>query len=76
VEVEVKLRDGRTDRVRVDKAPGSPTRDLTWDELRTKFMDCARHSQRITHDAAGRAFEAIRNIENAEDFGSIVRLLR
>ena len=75
VEVEVKLRDGRTDRVRVDKAPGSPTRDLTWDELRTKFMDCARHSRRITQDAAGRAFEAIRNIENADDIGSIVRLL-
>jgi 2-methylcitrate dehydratase PrpD len=76
VEIEVRLRDGRTDRVRVDKAPGSPTRDLTWDELRTKFMDCARQSRRITQDAAGRAFEAIRNIENADDIGSIVRLLR
>jgi 2-methylcitrate dehydratase PrpD len=76
VEVEVKLRDGRSDRVRVDKAPGAPTRDLTWDELRTKFMDCARQSQRITQDAAGRAFEAIRNLEQADDIGNIVRLLR
>jgi len=75
VEVEVRLRDGRTERVRVDKAPGSPGRDMSWDELRTKFMDCARQSRRITQDAAGRAFEAIRNIENADDIGSIVRLL-
>jgi len=44
--------------------------------LRSKFMDCARQSQRITQDAAGQAFEAIRNIENADDIGSIVRLLR
>jgi 2-methylcitrate dehydratase PrpD len=75
VEVEVKLRDGRTDSVRVDKAPGSPSRDLSWDELRTKFMDCARQSRRISQDAAGRAFEAIRKLETADDIGKIVSLL-
>jgi len=76
VEVEVKLRDGRSDSIRVDKAPGSPGRDMSWDDLRAKFMDCARQSRRITPDAAGRAFEAIRKLEQADDIGRIVGLLR
>ena len=75
VEVEVKLRDGRTDRIRVDTAPGSPTRDLTWDELRTKFMDCARQSQRIQEKSAGRAFEMIRKLDQLDDIGKVVGLL-
>jgi len=75
VEVEVKLRDGRTDRVRVDKAPGSPGRDMTWDELREKFKDCARQSGRIGEKPAMQAFEAIRKLEQADDIGKIVRLL-
>src|SRR5688572_3934562 len=33
VEVEVKLRDGRSEQIRVDKAPGSPGRDMSWEEL-------------------------------------------
>jgi 2-methylcitrate dehydratase PrpD len=76
VEVEVKLHDGRTDRVQVDKAPGSPTRDLSWDELRTKFMDCARQSQRIQEKSAGQAFEMIRKLGQLEDIGEVVALLR
>jgi len=76
VEVEVRLRDGRSDRVRVDKAPGSPTRDLTWDELRTKFMDCARQSRRIQEKSAGQAFEMIRTLDRLDDIGEVVGLLR
>jgi len=72
----VRLRDGRSDRVRVDKAPGSPTRDLTWDELRTKFMDCARQSRRIQEKSAGQAFEMIRTLDRLDDIGEVVGLLR
>jgi len=76
VEVEVRLRDGRSDRVRVDTAPGAPSRDLSWDELRTKFMDCARQSQRIQEKTAGHAFEMIRKLDQLDDIGEVVGLLR
>lgn len=76
VEVEVKLRDGRSDRVRVDKAPGAPSRELSWDELRTKFMDCARYSRRIEEKTAGQAFEMLRKLDQLDDIGEVVGLLR
>jgi 2-methylcitrate dehydratase PrpD len=76
VEVEVKLRDGRADRVRVDKAPGSPGRELGWDDLRGKFMDCARHSGRIPGTAAAQAFDAIRQLDRVGNISEIVELLR
>lgn len=76
VQVEVKLRDGRSDSIRVDKAPGSPSRDLTWDELRGKFMDCARQARQVSEPSATAAFEKIRKLEEASDFGKIVDLMR
>jgi 2-methylcitrate dehydratase PrpD len=76
VEVEVRLRDGRAERIRVDKAPGAPGRELGWDDLRAKFADCARASRRVRAAAADEAFEAIRILEQAPDVGRIVELLR
>ena len=52
VEVEVSLKDGRRGKTRVDHAPGHPRRELTWDDLRAKFVDCARQSQRVSTKAA------------------------
>jgi 2-methylcitrate dehydratase PrpD len=75
VEVEVRLRSGRSDRVRVDKAPGSPGRDLGWDDIKGKFMDCARHSGRVREDSAARAFEALRHLDRLDDIGTVVGLL-
>src|SRR5688572_23604450 len=46
VEVEVRLRDGRAQKIRVDQAPGTPGRELSWHDLQRKFIDCARQSQR------------------------------
>ena len=76
VEVEVRLTDGRSDIIRVDKAPGSPTRELTWDDLREKFLDCARHSQRVSDNAANEAFETIRKLEKVGDIAVVVEHLR
>jgi 2-methylcitrate dehydratase PrpD len=75
VEVEVRLTDGRTDTLRVDKAPGSPARELTWDDLREKFSDCARHSHRIADAQALEAFAAIKELERSTDIAAITRLL-
>ena len=76
VEVEVHLRDGRADKIRVDKAPGSPARELTWNDLHEKFADCARHSQRISESAANEAFETIRQLEQVEDIALVTDRLR
>ena len=76
VEVEVRLKDGRTDRIRVDHAPGSPARELTWQDVREKFFDCARHSRRITEAAAEKAFSTLRELETIDDIAQITDTLR
>jgi len=76
VEVEVRLRDGRCDRIRVERAPGSPARELSWSDLHAKFTDCARQSQRVSETAANEAFEAIRALEQIEDVTRVADLLR
>ncbi len=73
--VEVRLRDGRSETIRVDKAPGSPARELTWDDLRGKFMDCARSARSIPQMRAEQAFAAIQNLESASDIREVVGLL-
>jgi 2-methylcitrate dehydratase PrpD len=76
VEVEVHLTDGRSDTIRVDKAPGAPARELTWEDLRSKFMDCARHSTSVTEARAQQAFVSIQQLEALRDIGAVIELLR
>jgi len=76
VEVEVKLRDGRSDKVRVDKAPGAPGRDMSWEEMEAKFADCARQAGRIGEKPAAQAFKLIRKLDQVDDVAKIVDLLR
>ena len=74
VEVEVKLRSGVTDTVRIDRAPGHPSRELTWADLNSKFHDCAKQA-RITEAQAQRALDALTRLENCPDMREIVALL-
>jgi len=76
VELELRLRDGRSATVRVDKAPGSPARELSWSDIELKFMDCARQSKRITEEKAQQAFAAIQRLEALDDVAAIIELLR
>jgi 2-methylcitrate dehydratase PrpD len=76
VEVEVRLRDGRSETIRVDKAPGAPGRELSWDDLRAKFLDCSRQTKRIADDKAQRAFAAIQQLDELSEIDSLVELLR
>ena len=76
VEVEVRLRDGRSGKVRVDKAPGSPARELTWDELREKFVDCAAQTQRLDPAQARAAFEMLQRLETLNDVADVIERLR
>lgn len=76
VVVEVRLRDGRTGSIRVDKAPGAPVRELSWDDLHAKFADCARHGGRVASGTADEAFACIRNLEKLDDISRLVAMLR
>ena len=75
VEVEVHLKDGRQDKVRVDVAPGAPARELTWSEVQEKFMDCAKQASRISDAKAISAFAALKALDQAEDVTRITALL-
>jgi 2-methylcitrate dehydratase PrpD len=76
VEVELHMRDGRSDRIRVDKAPGAPGRELTWDDLHAKFMDCAREAPKVPIENAERAYAALMKLEDVKDVNTILCLLR
>jgi 2-methylcitrate dehydratase PrpD len=75
VEVEVHMKDGRKDQIRVDVPPGSPQRELTWDELREKFMDCAKQAPRIGEAKAGEAFASIKTLDRVGDITRVTALL-
>ena len=75
VEVEVVLKDGRTGKTRIDHPPGHPQRELSWEDIHAKFMDCAGQSQRVSGHDAGAAFEAIRKLEQLPDIRQIADLL-
>ncbi|HEY0297026.1 MAG TPA: MmgE/PrpD family protein [Bordetella sp.] len=71
VEVEVELRDGTRDCVRVNKAPGHPSRELSWDDIAAKFIDCARHAG-LPQESAGEALASLRELESCRDLGGLI----
>jgi 2-methylcitrate dehydratase PrpD len=75
VEVDVVLADGRRDTVRVDQAPGHPSRELTWEDISAKFVDCAAQA-RIEMGKAERALSLLERLETCTDIGEVVQLLR
>jgi 2-methylcitrate dehydratase PrpD len=75
VEVEAMLSDGRRETVRVDQAPGHPSRELTWDDIAAKFMDCAAQA-RIDLGKAKHALRILERLETCADIGEVVALLR
>lgn len=74
VEVEVALRDGTRDSVHIDKPPGHPSRELSWDDLHGKFLDCAREA-RIGEDRAQQAFGLLARLEQCSDVRHVLQLL-
>ena len=75
VEVEAVLTDGWRETVRVDQAPGHPSRELTWDDMAAKFMDCAAEA-RVDLGKAEQAFDLLAQLETCADISEVVALLR
>ncbi len=74
VEVEVATTDGRSETIRVDAAPGHPSRELGWDDIRHKFLDCAELGG-VDSTGAGRTFDALSHLEQCPDVDALVRPL-
>jgi 2-methylcitrate dehydratase PrpD len=74
VEVEVRLRNGRSAKTRVENPPGHPRRELSWEDLRAKFADCAALAK-IPAARGQQAFEQLAALERVEDLRQLVALL-
>jgi len=74
VEIEVQLKNGRHEVMRVDAAPGHPFHPLSWSDLEQKFVDCAAHGD-IEPTQAGRAYESLKQLQDCADLSEIITLL-
>lgn len=74
VEVEVTLKNGVKDCLRVNKAPGHPSRELTWNDMLAKFNDCARTAG-LTEQRSADVYRSLRDLENAGTVSGLVAAL-
>jgi 2-methylcitrate dehydratase PrpD len=74
VEVEAVRADGRRNTVSVQQAPGHPARELTWEEISAKFVDCAAQAH-IDADKVDRALSLLERLESCMDIGEVMVLL-
>ena len=74
-EVQARTRDGASGTARVDRAPGHPARELTWQDLQEKFVDCAQTAGLAAADAP-RLYEDLRNLRQCADVGELVERMR
>ncbi|MFD1840574.1 MmgE/PrpD family protein [Paracidovorax cattleyae] len=72
--VEMERVDGRKATLRIDKAPGHPSRELTWDDMSAKFEDCAT-AARLPEAQARAAYGELRALEECPDVAALVRRL-
>ncbi len=70
VEIEVWLKDGRRDMIRVERAPGHPSRPLGWEEVGQKFLNCAAYGG-IAKDRAQSAWNALKSLDTAANVTEI-----
>lgn len=75
VEVELSLKNGVRDVLRVDRPPGHPSRELSWDDIHAKFLDCAAHA-RLPPDRSRRAFDLICALDKLDNVAKLLELLR
>ncbi|HEX6005964.1 MAG TPA: MmgE/PrpD family protein [Burkholderiales bacterium] len=75
VEVQVVLKNGVRDTLAVERPPGHPSRELTWDDIEAKFADCAAYA-RMPAESASRAFACLRQLETLADIATLIELLR
>jgi 2-methylcitrate dehydratase PrpD len=74
--VEIRTRDGRTLTRTPDGVPGDPRNPPSQEQLEAKFADCLKFAAKpISAGAVEQLVEAIRNLDQVEDVGTVMRLL-
>ena len=74
VEIDIELTSGARETIRIEKPPGHPDRELTWDTLSKKFSDCATHAG-ISSQLSNDAFACLRTLARDHDTASWLALL-
>jgi 2-methylcitrate dehydratase PrpD len=74
--IELKTKDGKTYRTKVDTLRGSLQNPLSVEELIAKFKDCARYSRkRLSDSDVDQLIKSILNLEKVEDIREITKIL-
>ena len=71
--VVIRSKDGRTFSRRVDYPKGSPQAPLTPQELRKKFVECARRA--LSEKVVGQVLEYLDRLERLENLNPLCQLL-
>lgn len=71
--VTIRLRDGRSFSRQIDYAKGSREAPMTAEELKEKFVGCAR--QALDDSSIERIIEDVEHLETLQDIGPLCRLL-
>ena len=74
VEVDIELRNGLRDTIRILRPPGHPSRELSWDDLEHKFRDCAAQADTSAGNTDS-AIAALRSLETQASVAGLVNLL-
>lgn len=74
VEVDIELRNGLRDTLRIHKPPGHPSRELSWDDLDHKFRDCAAQAGTDAKHAEN-AIALLKTLETQAGVAGLVKLL-
>ena len=74
--VEIKTKDGRTYSLKQDIPYGNPKRPMSWENLITKFRDCATYAAKpLPQESVNEAIQMLTNLEGVDDVSQIPRLL-
>jgi 2-methylcitrate dehydratase PrpD len=74
VDVHVEFNDGRVISRRVTSPPGSPSRPLSWDDVRSKFFSCASVGG-LSEASARIALNCLENLEQQSDLYPLIASL-
>ncbi len=75
VEVQVVTKKGETFTRRVDYPRGAPEKELTWDQINQKFLECAAHGK-VDSSRAVRALEILGGLEKCPNVTELLNPLQ
>jgi 2-methylcitrate dehydratase PrpD len=73
--IEARTVDGRTAKAEVHVPPGNPARELSWDDMASKFEDCAAYAG-VPPARAQQAFAGLRNLRQQPSMEALLTLLQ